>query len=47
MTERFKSSEEGWVQSVRQCGSTSNSIPVKININYTVQVSFSCLFFFR
>ncbi|XP_034256310.1 DNA-directed RNA polymerase I subunit RPA2 [Thrips palmi] len=33
----YKSKEEGWVQSVRQCGSMSSSQPAKANINYTVQ----------
>lgn len=37
ITEYFKSSEDAWVQSVKQCGSTSTKQPTKININYTVQ----------
>lgn len=40
--ERYKGTEEAWVQSVRQCGSLYSSQPVKVNISYTVQVTTFC-----
>ncbi|KAK3916298.1 DNA-directed RNA polymerase I subunit RPA2 [Frankliniella fusca] len=35
--EKYKGSEDGWVQTVRQCGSLSSSQTTKVNISYTVQ----------